>query len=255
MAYAGFDVSRCPPMSAMQWLWDHTNLYWVGFYLPVSGPGYQEKLSWNGKFNALRTMGWGVAPIYVGKQRNSAKLRSKAGSERLDGFMDGMEASNLARAERIPLNTVIYFDYEGGDAPTAAWKAYYYGWCEAVVGQLYYPGLYVSHVIAKPAFIDEIAFNTGPWGIFRRPEIWGINIDIVKKNSVVFDTTDPEKPVHFPEDSPSKCGAAEASSWQHSYYCTIRWMDHSNPNRPVKQTMSPVDLDTSLYMDPGQAVA
>lgn len=255
MAFAGFDVSRCPPMNAMQWLWDNTNLHWVGFYLPVSGPGLQEKLSWKKQFEPLRSIGWGVAPIYVGKQRNSAKLKARAGKERLEGYMDGLEACNMARAEGIPLSTVIYFDFEGGDAPTAAWKSYYWGWAESVSAQLYYPGLYVSHVIAKPKFLDEIAYNSGSLGIFRRPEIWGINIEKVKKNSVVFDVPKEGQTVQFPENHPAESTAAEATIWQHSYYCTVKWMDHSNPAKPVKRSISPVDLDTSIYQDPGQAVS
>lgn len=253
MPHAGIDLATCPPLNAMQWLWDHTNLKWIAFYLPVSGPGLKDKLTWRKKFAALRNIGWGVAPIYVGKQRNSAKLKARAGKERLEGFLDGVEACKFAHEEGIPLNTVIYFDYEGGDVPTKAWKTYFAGWVEAVSAQLYYPGWYISHAVGKPQLFDEIASASGTSGLVRRPEIWGINIGVVKKNKAVFDTTKPGAPVRFPENHPVGCGIAEASNWQHSGLCTLVWMDDTNPKLPVKRKIFPVDLDTSIYQDPGMA--
>lgn len=253
MPYAGFDVASCPPMRAMQWLWDNTNLYWVGFYLPVAGAGLKDKLTWKTKFAPLRAMGWGIAPLYVGKQRNSLKLKAIPGRERFNGYLDGMEAAQMARDEGIPLTSVIYFDFEGGNAPTNAWKQYFYGWCEAVGQQLYYPGLYISHTLAKPQLIDDITDNTSAFGLFGRPEIWGINIEVVRKNGAVFDTPKPGQTVHFPENEPADSKASEATSWQHSYYCTVYWMDEIDPKHPVKRAIHPVDLDTSIYKDPARA--
>lgn len=255
MPFAGFDVSKCPPMNAMQWLWDHTNLYWVGFYLPVGGIGYEDKKTFKKKFAPLRNIGWGIAPLYVGKQRNSVKLSLKRGKEREEGRLDGIEAADLAFAEGIPLSYVIYFDYEGGDAPTKAWKQYYFGWVEAVTAKLYYPGLYISYKLATTSFLNEIVANTGLFGVFGRPEILGVRIDAPgkSKNHAVFDVPKDGSVMNFPEHEPADCGAAEASSWQHSWFCTVNWMDETNPKRPIKKSMRPVDLDTSSYANPGQA--
>lgn len=203
----------------------------------------------------MRNIGWGVAPIYVGKQRNSTKLKSRAGHERLEGFLDGVEACTLASQEGIPLNTVIYFDYEGGDSPTGAWKLYYAGWVEAVIAQMYHPGLYVSHVVGNHKLFEELASISGPLGRIKRPEIWGVNIGVVKKNHAVFDTPKLGETVHFPENPPAECRIGEATSWQHSFFCTVKWMDETNPRQPVKRTISPIDLDTSVYQDPGMAMS
>ena len=67
--FAGFDSAVYPGDSKMQSLFDQTNLYWCGFYL---GPRFK----WSPHFSKIKGMGWGVAPIYTGKQANSQKLQA-----------------------------------------------------------------------------------------------------------------------------------------------------------------------------------
>ena len=100
-AHAGMDTARYPGTTTMQWLWDNTNLAWTRLYLPVKGPGLQDKLTWVGTCPVLRGMGWGVAPIYVGKQRNSTTLKAHRGAEEFNGYLDGVEATALPASQAL----------------------------------------------------------------------------------------------------------------------------------------------------------
>jgi Domain of unknown function (DUF1906) len=62
-------------------------------------------------------MGWGVAPIYLGKQPRTVAARFR-GKEELEGYKDAIAATTLAAGDQMPSGTVIYFDLEGGDIPT-----------------------------------------------------------------------------------------------------------------------------------------
>jgi hypothetical protein len=153
--YAGFDVGDFPGggnqtrgLQIMRELFEHTCLYWCGYYLNFHP-------SWTGTYASLRTIGWGVAPIYLG---SSTHLEARDGSHKPNsvfqqlrhgngkpgiwltrdflksigrentfkqaherdlkqnlfglGFWDGMQAGWLANANGIKPPTVIYFDME-----------------------------------------------------------------------------------------------------------------------------------------------
>jgi hypothetical protein len=232
MPFAGFDVARYPGDTVMQSLWKNSNLYWVGFYLAVGGAGLGDKQTWSGKFDNLKRMGWGVAPIYVGKQPNSAKLALKRGQEELEGYLDGVEAAALASREGMPGNTVLYFDLEMPDI-TSAWKDYYFGWTKAVDEQGYSPGLYCSYLCASrmAAFVRERDADL-------TPELWTYNLSKFRGHLVFDDITGIAAP------DPAGSGAA-ATSWQYVQGSRLSW-----PGNRV----TPVDLDSSVYTDPGQRV-
>jgi hypothetical protein len=143
--FAGFDSAVYPGDSKMQSLFDQTNLYWCGFYL---GPRFK----WSPHFSKIKGMGWGVAPIYTGKQANSQKLQAiklhyarqtDALRDALyaNGKADGVEAVQQASAAGIPAPTILYFDVEI-TTPDAGWLAYYRGWSRAVVEKNYSVGIY-----------------------------------------------------------------------------------------------------------------
>jgi len=64
--FAGFDIGVYPGDAAMR-AWTHpaSPYYWTGYYLPA--PCHRD-VTWSGKYNTIRAMGWGVAAIYVGQQ-------------------------------------------------------------------------------------------------------------------------------------------------------------------------------------------
>jgi hypothetical protein len=231
MPFAGFDLARYPGDSLMQSLWDSSNLYWVGFYLAVGGPGFGDKQSWSGKFGGLQNIGWGVAPIYVGKQPTSHKLAMKAGAEEFEGYMDGMEATNLASQEGIPFRTVLYFDLE---MPTGSqpWLTYFFGWSTAVTAQGYTPGIYCSYLSAKTvtAFIRQRNAS-------MVPEIRVFNVDHFPGHQSYKDINS------VPTPDPAGAGGAGASSWQYVQGSRLAWDQHA---------ISPVDFNSSTFSDPGQ---
>jgi hypothetical protein len=239
--HAGLDVDYYPGNQAMKWLLEETNLAWTGLYLPVAGPGLGAKATWKGKYGFLKASGWGVAPIYVGKQRNSIKLRAKAGAERLEGYMDGTEAAKLASQETIPHGCVLYFDFEGGDYPTKAWLDYFTGWVQAVLDQHYMPGIYCSYLVVKNGLLRDLALrNNRPEA---RPVIWAINYKLGIGKAF------PDPYQIYPTDEPADSGVLNASCWQLGGNCRIFW--ETKVGKQVQKMPLKVDLDTSVFLDPG----
>jgi hypothetical protein len=215
----------------MQTLLNSSNLRWLGFYLPVTGPGLADKLTWVNNFGVLRNMGWGVAPIYVGKQPNSHGLLAKRGEEQLNGYMDGIEAAIFASREGIPLRTVIYLDQEipSQDKP---WLDYCFGWVKAVIDQKYVPGIYCSYTIGNT--LIHLMTQRSP---DARPEIWVWNVDKYPAHHTFANLND------IPIPDPTKSGSSMASSWQYVHGSSIRLPGIA---------LSPVDFNSSNFSDPGQ---
>jgi hypothetical protein len=234
------DLAHYPGDAIMQSLWDHTNLAWTGLYLPVAGPGYQSKLSWRRTYGRLRAMGWGVAPLYVGKQHNSQTLRSIPGGERFNGYRDGLEACGMAAAEGIPRPSVIYFDYEGLPV-TNAWSQYFAGWVEAVNDQHYCPGLYTSYFWVRDVLGGlNVVFQ----GRLVHVELWGV--DWWFKQNEAFNYPIRE----FFQNDPTESKLPSATSWQITGNSWISW-EHPLPGGKKQVRRLQVDLDTSIYLDPG----
>lgn len=64
--HLGFDTSKYPGDDAMK-AWREDGSYeWVGYYLPAA-PCHKDT-TWSGKRQALSSMGWGLAVVYVGQQ-------------------------------------------------------------------------------------------------------------------------------------------------------------------------------------------
>jgi hypothetical protein len=215
----------------MQALWNDSNLRWVGFYLPVTGKGLSDKLTWSKTFGLLRSIGWGVAPLYLGKQPNSQKLSLKRGEEQLEGYMDGIEAAGFASQEGMPRRTIIYFDQEipSGSAP---WLAYYFGWVKAVIDQGYRPGIYCSYTIA-----GTITNSVRQRSADAAPEVWVWNVDKYPAHQSYSDLND------IPAPDPVGAGGAAASSWQYVQGSKLTVLG---------RIISPVDFDSSTFSDPGQ---
>jgi hypothetical protein len=57
----------------------------------------------------------------------------------------------------------------------------------------------------------------------------------------------------FPEDNPS-AGSATAAVWQFGHNGNLAWNDLSDQHRPQKMSLPIVDLNTSIFRDPGLGV-
>lgn len=256
--FAGFDRKDYPGNAVMQSLWSHTNLYWCGFYL---GPGY----GWGPYYSTIKAMGWGVAPIYFRKAALSPILKSIAAKHAKDekardaalyevGRRDGAEAVGYARGAGIPAPAVIYYDREKAGTDPAhlrdpLWLTYYRGWSRELLNSHFNAGLYSAPVVAEWVLTKLM---TTPGFDIIMPYIWVAKYTkpAPPGNAVPagFFRQDP-----FPEPPPSH-GDANATSWQHLGNCRLRWTDTSVPLRPRRRELSPADLNTSVFRDPGLGV-
>ncbi len=230
MPFAGFDLARYPGDAVMEALYEQSNLEWVGFYLPVAGPGLNDKKTWLNTYRTLRGIGWGVAPIYVGKQPHSHSLALVRGGEEMNGYLDGVEATNFASNEGMPAGTVIYFDQELPSADSA-WLSHYFGWANAVVDQGYKPGIYCSFTIAHAitSYIERRSANA-------KPVVWVWNLSKFPAHKSFSDLTS------IPAPEPHSAGGG-ARSWQYIQKSSLKILG---------RTIWPVDFDSSDTRDPGR---
>jgi glycoside hydrolase-like protein len=226
MIYAGIDTMTYPGDKTMEWLWDekNSNLWWTGYYLPEKG----SSQTWAGKYTLLKGMGWGVAPLYLGKQPKT--LARFAGKEKLEGYKDALAATSMAARDEMPSGTVIYFDLEGGDMPRNNFLEYYKNWMIGVVDQGYIPGLYCSYLLA-PHLAKVMATVQGP------PLIWAVRYQYGKGRAH-------KNP--YPSDPPAGSYYPLASSWQLAGNSFI-----TGPGKTSIMT----DLDSSIFKDPGLRMA
>jgi hypothetical protein len=73
----GFDRFTYPGDTVMQYWWSNTPMFWTGFYL-APAPQHSDT-SWMTKYNTARHMGWGFAPLYVGRQVGDSNLTEAQG--------------------------------------------------------------------------------------------------------------------------------------------------------------------------------
>lgn len=258
--YAGIDKDWYPGDQAMRWLYDNTNLFWTGFYLASGkGKGWTTETTWWRKYPTLTEMGWGIAPIYMGKGPDSPKLQLAAqqGKAVGEGYSDGLEAVRLASRAQIPPMSVIYFDLEQHALPQR-WKDYYFGWMEAVLDSLYWPGIYCYPSVV-PELLSDVAKRNFDRPDSPRPQVWVADTNRASKmlGQMSFNDwkQDPKKSYPaFPTPHPSEVKVAAATSWQYAHEFTIYWLDDSNPRKSRLVPLS-VDIDTSIYRDPSKRFA
>lgn len=173
--YPGFDTNIYPGDETMR-TWRGTSPYqWVGYYLPA--PCHRD-VSWAGKRDALVTMGWGTAVIYLGQQDWSAMPNrapapdtaarvdsatvqpqppasvaapacSSANLSAARGATDAADAAARTAAEGFPPGSVIYLDVERVIAVSPALADYVRGWVDGVLGDgRFTPGIYAHRLDA-----------------------------------------------------------------------------------------------------------
>jgi hypothetical protein len=216
------DVATFPGDRVMQSLIKNTNLKWTGFYL-TPAPSQGHNLKWMTKHNFLRDLGWGIAPIYVGRQVKSVpKTDHRITPE--NGAIDGNHAAQLARSANFAFGSIIYLDFENGAPLLDEQKSYYAAWAAAIRRNAFKPGVYCISTLAAGLFA------TVPGGT-----IWVANYSKFAKKLF--------KPP-FPQPDPSQ-GGFNASLWQLRGNTTIEYDDIEGGK---KHTV--VDLDSSDIKDP-----
>ena len=217
--FAGFDIDIYPGDPVMDWLKANTNLAWCGYYLGPA-PSHPDT-SWMGKRILLSSLGWGIAPLYVGEQRDRPGSTHPSAAK---GQLDGEEASALMDSEGFPAGSYVYLDLENGPPLSQPLQDYAVSWCDTVEGGDFRPGIYCSHL-----FADQV-HNLHP-----DSRIWAYRV----KN-----TTSHPVPSPYPDPNPSGSGYIGAYAWQLGQECVIR-------ARPAPSGALTVDLDSAIATDPG----
>jgi uncharacterized protein YraI len=134
--YYGFDASPYPGDNVMQAWWNDSPFCYTGFYL---GPtAYHSDASFMYKRQTLVNQGWGLLPVYVGRQSDSEHLDTPT------GIADADEAVNLAVYAGFPGNTTIYLDIETGFPLSDDYLNYVTTWAREVQGKGYGVGIYCN---------------------------------------------------------------------------------------------------------------
>jgi hypothetical protein len=220
--FAGMDVATFPGDRVMQSLIKNTNLKWTGFYL-TPAPSQGHNLKWMDKHGFLRGLGWGIAPIYVGRQVKSIPHTDHRITPE-NGKIDGDHAAQLAGFAKIPRGSIIYLDFENGAPLLEEQKTYYAAWAAAIRRNAFKPGVYCISTLAAGLFA------TVPDGV-----IWVANYSKFPKKTF--------KPP-YPQPDPSQ-GGFNASLWQLRGNITIEYDDLGGGK---KHTLA--DLNSSAIPDP-----
>lgn len=225
LGYAGIDRLGYPGDATMQQLWDSTNLTWSGFYL-APAPS-QHNTSWMTHYAFLRSMGWGIAPIYVGQQQPEPNSPGSHNVSAGQGTLDAADAIMLATTAGIPPGSVLYLDIETGGPIQPGLADYYRAWVEGVAAGGFRPGVYCSFLLAKQLFALD-----------ARPVFWTFNINRFR-NGPTATYQDP-----FPAPEPVFSRVEIAAAWQLAQNAVL--------GLPANQTVRPMDLDSCCMRDPSQ---
>lgn len=231
--HLGFDRLTYPGDDVMQSLWDSTPLAFVAAYLaPAPSQGYT---GWMPAVPTLRTMGWGIAPVYVGQQ--AAGGPGSLTLTAAQGATDALDATTLAQSAGLDAGAVVYLDVELGGTLAPEQVTYIVAWVTAMNGGSYLPGVYCS--FSQTA--AQIVANVGdiPVWVFHPVVTGPATVDLAAETA----------------PDPAKSGFASALVWQHkmslSGPVTLQWVDR---NTGATKTLGPVDLDTSVCLDPSKPV-
>lgn len=215
---AGFDTRDYPGDATMRRWFEASPYRWVGYYLP--SPCYTGT-TWSGRRDALRTMGWGFAVLYVGEQDWSA-MRAAPG-DTVPVAVEGArctstnltaehatrhaaEAEAAAAADRFPANTVIFLDVERVERVSPILATYVRTWAATMLASgRYAPGLYAHDVNASELY-TILAEEFARAGRAERPRLW-------VARSAGFDIA----------RAPAESGYVVATAWQGRFDVNETW--------------------------------
>lgn len=168
---AGFDTREYPGDATMRAWLAESPYRWVGYYLPA--PCYTGT-SWNGRREALTSMGWGIAVLFVGEQ-DWAQLQPIAQDSTVavegaqctrrnvtaeHGAAHAAAADSTMNAEGFAPGTPVYLDVERMESVSPEMEAYVRAWFAGMLEHgRYVPALYahernvtILHETAREAF-------------------------------------------------------------------------------------------------------
>jgi uncharacterized protein YgiM (DUF1202 family) len=134
--YYGMDTSPYPGDGVMQAWWNNSPFCYTGFYL---GPTpYHPESSFMDKRQVLVNQGWGLLPIYVGRQADSDFLNAA------NGRADADNAVTLAVSAGFAPGTTIYLDVETPLPLTGAYMNYVTAWVHELQSKGFSAGIYCN---------------------------------------------------------------------------------------------------------------
>jgi hypothetical protein len=134
---SGFDTAFYPGDVSMK-TWKQASPYtFVGYYL--AAPVHPNP-SWMGKRATLTGMGWGLLPVYVGRQAQGPG--SNVPPDAASGHQHGLDALAKMHSEGFPPGSRIYLDVEPTDQIPAGLIDYINAWLSQFQGQAFLPGIY-----------------------------------------------------------------------------------------------------------------
>jgi Domain of unknown function (DUF1906) len=199
-AYLGFDRNIYPGDDAFPVL--RKTYAFTGYWL---GPPPGEKINtWEGKRELLRSLGFGFALLYSGRQSRELKTETVAKGK---GSLDARNAAAAAKTEGFAADSVIFLDIEEGGRLSPAYHAYLRNWFDELKSAGYRAGVYCSAIPANEGHgvtiltSDDIRHNAGD----RKFVYWMYN-----------DVCPPAPGCGAPKDPPavSRGGVAYATIWQ-----------------------------------------
>ena len=225
--YLGFDRSGYPGDAIMQSLKASTNMTFVAVYL-APAPSHGDS-AWMAHVPDLKAAGWGLLPVYVGQQTSGGP-----GSHSLtaaQGTTDAADVAALAQTAGLDANSVVYLDIEQGGTMGPDLAAYVGGWIAGMTTTSFRAGVYCSfsNTAGQVAGIQRV-----PTWVFHPTDSGPTTIDLSQEAA----------------PDPGNSGFSGAIAWQYRMSLTgsidLTWTDSSG----AAQSLTTVDLDSSLFPDP-----
>lgn len=225
--YSGMDTSDYPGDDAMRYLMKHTSLHFCGFYLDPApshpSPRGAER-SWMPKKAFLRALGWGLMPLYVGRQLVKPGAVNPSTTT---GRTDGAGTASLMLAAGFEPRSRVFLDLENGLMPSALMSpelAYVKAWAATVREAGFTPAVYCSFQVAPQVHVADPSLD-----------LWVFHVPSVATHTVTGRS--------YPAPDPGLSGYAGAKAWQFADACKI---DNGNGGQLL------VDLDSSVWADPSR---
>jgi Domain of unknown function (DUF1906) len=166
--YVGFDRNDYPGDANLKAL--HQTFAYAGYWL--NNPPGENINTWLGHRAEVETAGFGFLVLFNG--RLFAELKSVSNATSV-GKSDAKQATDLARREGFPAQTVIFLDQEQGGRMLPEQKAYIYAWVDGVAAAGFRAGIYCSGIPNEDdgniVTAEDIRKNAGT----RKIIYWAIN--------------------------------------------------------------------------------
>lgn len=220
--YWGMDSGTYPGDDKLRDWWSNGPFWYISLYL---GPTTQHSdTSYMNKFSTMTGIGWGLLPLYVGKQAGDDK-KSPLSFEM--GRSDAGNTNTLGHNAGLPTSRYVYLDIEQGGLLSSTFISYIQGWVDAMYNNYdFWPGIYCSYKDTA----DQVKNTLGPG--YPNVRYWVYHIGSWTSQGTGTGSA----------PNPADSGVSYASTWQ----------GIQNINKTYGSSTIYMDGNTSIYKDPSQ---